>query len=79
MRDLATSSLVVAESYSRNSSGGRDVGAVIGGVVFGIIVVTFVIVLVVSMWAESDSYGRRWAIFWIAFIILGILAFLSLK
>jgi Ca2+/Na+ antiporter len=77
--NLASSSLAVAESYSRNSSGGRDVGVVIGGVVFGVIVLTFVIVLVVSMWADSDSYGRRWAIFWIAFIILGVIAFLSQK
>jgi hypothetical protein len=77
--NFAGSSLVVAESYSRNSTGGRDVGVVIGGVVFGVIVLTFVIVLVVSMWADSDAYGRRWAIFWIAFIILGVIAFFSLK
>ena len=61
MLNLAGSSLVITEIYSRNSSGGRDIGAVIGGAVFVVIVLTFVIVLVVSMWADSDSYGRRWA------------------
>jgi hypothetical protein len=75
--NFAGSSLVVAESYSRNSTGGTDVGTVIGGVIFGVIVLAIVIGIVVMLWSDSES--KFWGIFWIAFIILGILAFLSQK
>ena len=64
-----------------NFAGSRPVlaesGAVIGGVVFGLIVGAIVIVIAVSMWRDAESKG--WGIFWIAFILLGIVAFFSLK